>query len=79
MRPLAGLGAGRTLDQDQATGMRTSVVSNDGQTVVITEQGAGLSVHYPYNLESGMLVRAQVATTIATGRETIDYALANPR
>jgi hypothetical protein len=76
---LAGLVAGRALDQDQATGMRAFVVSNDGQAVVIAEQGAGLSVHYQYSVQSGMLLRAQVATTLATGREIIDYVLGNPR
>jgi hypothetical protein len=76
---LARLAPGRVLDHDQATGMQTSVPYADPQRVVIAENGHGLSVQYHYDLQTGMLARAVVVTTLATGRETVEYLLVNPR
>ena len=59
--------------------MRTTVASADSQTVVIAEQGSGLSIAYEYDVRTGRLVRAQVVTTLPTGRETVEYRLVNPR
>lgn len=76
---LARLAPGRLLDDDRTTGMRTTVASADSQTVVIAEQGSGLSIAYEYDVRTGRLVRAQVVTTLPTGRETVEYRLVNPR
>lgn len=76
---LISLAPGRMLDHDQATGMRAAVAFADHQLVVIAEDGHGLSIQYAYDRRTGMLTRVVVVTTLATGRETIEYLLGNPR
>ncbi len=76
---LANLRQGTVLDDDQQTGMRTTVRSMNGQTVVLAEDGQGYNAEYHYDVRSGMLIRVLSTTTLPTGRETIEYNLVNPR
>ncbi len=52
---LTNLRAGQVLDEDPVTHIRATVVSNDGQRIVIASQGPGIGGQAMYDLRTGML------------------------